>query len=151
MTPLTIRTLMSNAPPTISPKNSVKRALELMRTTDVPELLVMDGRRLVGTVSQRDIWQHCPTSALLLDDEHADDLLAQIRVGGVMTLHPRVITPETPLSEATQLLAGSGRSGLPVVEEGLVVGFLRDTNVMQALAMLVKRDEGPCPNKEGTE
>ena len=151
MTPLTTRTLMSNTPPTISPKNSVKRALDLMRTTDVTELLVMDGRRLVGTVSQRDIWQHCPTSALLLDDQHADDLLAQIRVGGVMTLHPHVITPETPLSEATQLLAESGRSGLPVVEEGIVVGFLRDTSVMQALAMLVKRDEGQCQRKRDTE
>ena len=138
MVPLNIRTLMSNAPATIGPKDSVKRALDLMRTADVVELLVMDAGRLVGTVSERDIWQHCPTSTLLLDDQQAAELLEQFRVGGVMTLHPSVITPETPLSEATQLLAQSGRSGLPVVEEGTVVGFLRETNVMQALAMVVK-------------
>jgi CBS domain-containing protein len=109
-----------------------------MRTADVAELLVIDNGRLVGTVSERDIWQHCPTSALLLDGQQADYLLAQFRIGGVMTLHPSVITPETPLSEAAQLLAQSGRSGLPVVEEGTLIGFLRETDVMQALAMLVK-------------
>ena len=141
MTPLTIRTLMSNIPPTISPKHSVKRALDLMRTADVAELLVMDDGRLVGTVSERDIWRHCPTGTLLLDSQQADYLLAQFRVGGVMTLHPPVITPETPLAEATQLLAQSDRSGLPVIEEGTVVGFLRDTSVMQAFAMLVKSNE----------
>ena len=141
MAPLNIRTLMSNAPATISPKDSVKHALDLMRTADVVELLVMDDGRLVGTVSERDIWQHCPTSALLLDDQQATKLLEQFRVGGVMTLHPPVITPETPLSEAAQLLVQSGRSGLPVVEKGTLVGFLREANVMQALVMLVKNEE----------
>lgn len=87
MAPLTI--LMSNTPPTVSPKNSVNRALDLMRTADVAELLVMDSGRLVGAVSQQDIWQYCPTSALLLDDRQADYLLTQFRVGGVMTLHPQ--------------------------------------------------------------
>ena len=135
---LTIRTVMSNAPPTLSPHHSVKRALDLMRTADVAELLVMDDGRLVGTVSERDIWQHCPTSTLLLADRQAADLLAQFRVGSVMTLHPPVITPETPLSEAAQLLAQCGRSGLPVVEQGRVVGFLRAASVMQTLAMLVQ-------------
>ena len=142
MAPLTIRTVMSNVPATIGPKDSVKRALDLMRTADSIEILVMDDGRLVGTVSERDIWQHCPTSALLLDDQQAADLLEQFRVGGVMTLHPPVITPETPLSEAGQLLTQSGRSGLPVVEEGRVVGFLRETSVMQALIMLVRNEEG---------
>jgi len=141
MVPL-IRSLMSKVPPTIKPQHSVKQALDLMRTADVAELLVMDDGRLVGTVSQQDIWQHCPTSALLLDDRQVDDLLTQFRVGGVMTLHPSVITPETPLSEAAQLLAQCGRSGLPVIEQGTLIGFLREASVMQALAMFIKREEG---------
>lgn len=141
MTPLSIRALMSIAPPTLSPHHSVKRALDLMRTADVTEILVMDDSRLVGTVSQQDIWQHCPSGALLLDDQQTDDLLAQFRVGSVMTLHPPVITPDTPLSEATQLLAQCGRSGLPVLEQGTLIGFLREASVMQALAMFVKREE----------
>lgn len=149
MAPLTIRTLMSNAPPTIRPQHSVKQALDLMRTADVAELLVVDDGRLVGTVSQQDIWQHCPTSALLLDEQQADDLLAQFRVGGVMTLHPPIITPETPLSEAAHLLTHCGRSGLPVVEQGTLVGFLRGASVMQALIMLVRNEE--VPRKADTE
>ena len=141
MIPLTIRTFISNAPAIIRPQDSVKHALDLMRTADIAELLVMDDGRLVGTVSERDIWQHCPMSALLLDDQQAVELLAQFRVGSVMTLHPLVVTPETPLSEAAQLLAQCGRSGLPVVEQGTLIGFLRDTSVMQALALVAKSNE----------
>jgi acetoin utilization protein AcuB len=140
---------MSNAPPTIGPKDSVKRALDLMRTANVADLLVMDGGRLVGIVSEHDIWQHCPTSALLLNDQQANLLLEQFRVGGVMTLHPSVITPETPLFEAAQLLAQSGRSGLPVVEDNTLVGFLREANVMQALALLLKNND-QSTKAEGT-
>jgi predicted transcriptional regulator len=47
----------------------------------------------------------------------------------------------TEVAEAAQLLTHSGRSGLPVVEQGTLVGFLREASVMQALIMLVRNEE----------
>lgn len=88
MPDLSMRAWMTSAPPTIGPKESVKRALTVLRTAKVAELLVVDEGRVVGMVDERDIWEHCPTSALLLDDQQAEALLEQFRVGGVMALHP---------------------------------------------------------------
>ena len=82
-----VRAWMTSAPLTLSPKESLKQARALMRRANVSELLVVDEGRLVGAVSERDIWAHCPTSVLVLDDKQAEELLARIRVGGVMTLH----------------------------------------------------------------
>jgi CBS domain-containing protein len=94
-------------------------------------------------LSERDIWVHCPTSTLLLDEQQAEDLLAHLRVGGVMALHPPTLSPETSLPEAARLLAQSGRLGLAVVEEGIAVGFLTEASVLQAVALLWGPNQSP--------
>jgi len=147
MADLSIQAWITTPPATVSPKESLRQAREVMRTAKVTELLVVDGGKLVGTVSERDIWEHCPTSALVMDNERAEDLLEQFRVGGVMALHPPVITPDTLLPEAARLLAQSGRSGLPVVADGVPVGFLTEISVMQAIALLLG-DDGVLPKAE---
>jgi CBS domain-containing protein len=132
-----IRPLMSNVPPSINPKESLRRARTLMRMAKVEELFVLDDGKLVGTLSEGDIWQHCPTSAVVLDDKQAEELLEQFRVGGVMTLHPPIVTPETTLHEAVQLYGQSGRHGLPVVEDGVPIGLLTEDRVMQTVAAVL--------------
>ena len=137
MRDLSIRTWITPAPPTVSPKENLKQARAKMRAANVAELLVVDDGKLVGTVSDRDIWAHCPTSTLLMDDKHAEELLEQFRVGGVMALHPPVLRPDASVSEAAQVFAACGRSGLPVVEDGLPIGFLTEASVMHAVALLL--------------
>lgn len=148
MSDLSIRTWMTAAPPTIAPKENLKRALALLRTAKVPELLVMDDGRLVGMLNERDIWEHCPTSTLLLDDKRAEELLVQFRVAGVMALHPPVLTPDTLLPDAAQLFAQSGRSGLPIVADGIPVGFLTEASVLQAVALLLENDRSPVKHEK---
>lgn len=148
MKDLSIRTWITPAPPTIGPKENLKRAREKMRVANVAELLVVDDGKLVGTVSERDIWEHCPTSTLLMDDKQADELLEQFRVGGVMALHPPVIHPEASLSEAAQVFAECGRSGLPVIDDGLPIGFLTEASVMHAVVMLLGQESSPTKTQE---
>jgi hypothetical protein len=52
------------------------------------------------------------------------------------------------LPEAAQLFAQSGRSGLPVVENGIPVGFLTEACVLQAVALLLGNDELLVKNKK---
>lgn len=141
MTTLNVRPWIQGSPLTIGPKDSLRRARTLIRTTHVDELLVMDDGRLVGILNEHDMWRHCPTSTLVLAEKQADELLEQIRVGGVMMLHPPIVTPETPLREALQLFAQSGRHALPVVEAGLLVGLLTEESVLHAVAAVLSEIE----------
>ena len=136
-----IRPWMKRAPLTIGPKENLRRARGLMRSANVQELLVVDEDKLVGLLNEQDIWTHCPTSVLVLDEKQANDLLEQIRVGGVMTLHPPVIKPDTPLREALQLFAQTGRHGLPVVDDGALIGLLTEESALQATAAVLKEFE----------
>jgi acetoin utilization protein AcuB len=148
MRDISIHPWITSAPPTIGPKENLKRARAQMRTANVAELLVVDDGKLVGTLSERDIWEHCPTSTVVMDDKQADELLEQFRVGGVMALHPPVLRPDASLAEAAQVFAAGGRSGLPVVEDGTPIGFLTEMSVMHAVAMLLGSESSPPNTKE---
>lgn len=52
-------------------------------------------------------------------------------VADVMTANPIVVTPQTPLKEAIEILAGQKISGLPVVDDtGKLVGVISETDLM---------------------
>ena len=53
-----------------------------------------------------------------------------MRVEDVMTTDVMTVTPETPLKEAARMLVGRGVSGCPVVQNGVVVGVVSETDVV---------------------
>ena len=135
-----IRTWMTSAPPTIGPKESIRRAWALLHSAKAVELLVVDNGKLVGMLNERDIWHHCPTSTLMMDEQRVNELLEQFRVAAVMALHPPVIAPDAQLSDAARLFAESGREGIAVVEDGVPIGFLTEANFVQAAGLLLSDD-----------
>jgi universal stress protein A len=55
------------------------------------------------------------------------------RVKDAMTEHAITVTPETPVAEAARLLRERKIGGLPVIEQGKLVGMITITDVLQAL------------------
>ena len=140
MSQLSVRAWMTSAPPTIGPKENVRRARMLLQTTKALELLVIDNGKLVGMLNERDIWHHCPTSTLVMDEQQVNELLEQFRVGAVMALHPPTIAPDADLAEAAGLFAESGRGGIVVIEDGSPIGFLTEPSFMHAASVLLSGD-----------
>ena len=66
-----------------------------------------------------------------------------MRVEDIMTPSPQVVGPETSLKEVAELLAGNGISGLPVVENGDVLGIVSKSDIVaqeqQAKSELLQR------------
>lgn len=137
MPQFSVHALMTPPPPTISPFESLQHAWTLMRTSHASELLVMDNGKLVGTLSEQDIWHHCPTSAVVLNEQQVEDLLGHVRVAGVMALQPPTITLDTPLHEIALRFTPVKRQPLVVMEDGVPIGVLSEETVLQALASLV--------------
>jgi CBS domain-containing protein len=53
----------------------------------------------------------------------------ELRVGDVMSFNPVVIGPDEPLAEAERLIKTYRVSGLPVVEDGLAIGVVSQTDL----------------------
>ncbi len=65
-----------------------------------------------------------------------------MKVKDVMTKEVRTVTSETPLKEVAEILAELGISGLPVVEDGKVVGVVSEADILF-------KEQGQRPARRG--
>jgi CBS domain-containing protein len=115
-----IRDLMSSNPRTVSSDSSVIEAARMMRDEDVGLVPVVDGDRLVGTVTDRDI-------TIRVVAEQKDPQSTQVRE--VASTDLVTIDPQQDLSEALRLMAQHQVRRLPVVEQGRLVGIVAQADV----------------------
>ena len=123
---------MTRAPVTVSPSDSIRTVRLLMRQGHVRRLPVVEDRRVVGIVTDRDIWERSPAGT---EAEESDgrDLSDHLRVMGIMTLQPVSVAPTLPVVEAAQRLRESHVGALLVVESGVLVGILTKGDLIDAL------------------
>lgn len=127
-----VKEWMSPSPTTADPKVSVSEARELMRRKVIRHLLVTDGERLAGIVTDRDIRLNLPSPATSLSVWEINYLLAKLTVGDVMTKAVITVEPERPIEEAARLMLEHRIGALPVVDGGLLVGILTETDLLRA-------------------
>jgi CBS domain-containing protein len=114
----TVKTCLSQksgAVISVTPAEPVQRALELMKTNRVRSVLVLEGERLAGIITQGD----CAIRVLL---EGRDARTTP--VGEIMTRDPLTVRPEDPLEACMGLMANRNFRHLPVLDGGRVVGVV---------------------------
>src|SRR5262245_47541709 len=99
----------------ISPRATVFEAIEAMSDKHVGALVVLDGRKLVGVVSERDY-----ARKVILRGRSSRESL----VGEIMTSPVLIATPHHTVGECMAVMTEAKVRHLPVVEEGEVVGVL---------------------------
>jgi CBS domain-containing protein len=116
-----IRELMTESPRTVSSDVTVVEAARVMRDDDFGLVPVVDGDRLVGTVTDRDI-------AIRVVAEERDPSSTTVRE--IASADLVTIDPEQELGEALRLMAQHQVRRLPVVEEdGRLVGIVAQADV----------------------
>jgi len=124
-----VRDLMTPTPITIGPLESLQDAMELMHRRRVRHLPVVDGAKLVGLLTDRDLRRAAPSP--LVPTENPGALMEQTTVERVMVKEPQTIAPGQPLREALQLLVDKKYGALPVMEQGRLVGIVTPIDVMR--------------------
>ena len=130
-----VRECMTRNPVTVGPNDSIRKALLLMRHGHVRRLPVVEGKRVVGILTDRDISERSPSGSL--DGGHHDDsqdLSDHLKVMGIMSLLPLSVAPTTPLVDAARELRAHHVGALLVVEDGALVGILTKGDIIDALA-----------------
>jgi CBS domain-containing protein len=110
----TIREVMSTELVAVAPHATVAEAATVMGTGRVGAALVMDGDRLAGIFTERDILR-----ALASDFDAAGHLVSHW-----MTEDPTTLPPGADTGDALGLMLGRGFRHVPVVDEGVVVGIV---------------------------
>jgi acetoin utilization protein AcuB len=123
---------MKADPITVGPHDSFRHAMNLIRQRGIRHLPVVDGGRLVGIVTDRDIRQASPSSATSLEMHELHYLLEKLKVGDVMTTNVVTVTPQTPIDEAARLMLHHRIGSLPVLRGKDLVGIITETDMLQA-------------------
>ena len=119
-----VRDAMTSNPMTIEPGRPVADAARIMKDADTGIVPVVDGDRLVGTITDRDI-------AIRVVAEGKDPQAT--KVDEVASREIVTVDPEQDLDEALRLMAQHQVRRLPVVEEdGRPVGILSQADVARA-------------------
>jgi CBS domain-containing protein len=125
-----VRDVMSRFVVTVRPEDTAWTALELMVSRGVGALVVVEGNRPIGIVTERDILRR------LLRGSGPEELLTLL-VRDVMTKEPIVCTPETPLRDVLRTMVERDFRRMPVVKNGLLEGIVTERDCMVFLLKLL--------------
>jgi CBS domain-containing protein/mannitol/fructose-specific phosphotransferase system IIA component (Ntr-type) len=134
---LTVREMMTERPHTTRPDTPVKEAAREMVRWRVSALPVVevDGR-LVGMLSSRDLVRDLLGSYLQGGQAGADRPTPKPprrTVRDVMTRQVLCVSPDEPLAEVASLMTNKDVERVPVVRDGLLVGFLTRGDIVRKL------------------
>jgi len=105
----------------VRPDDSVYTALQLLAQHEVGALVVMDGDRLVGIVSERDY-----TRKIALQGRSSKDTT----VAEIMTAQVLTVVPGTGTRACMALMSEKKVRHLPVVDKGTVLGMISIRDIM---------------------
>lgn len=107
---------------TVGPETTVADTARRMAERRVGAVLVLDGTRLAGIFTERDVLKAVAEGL---------EAAAGMPVSALMTRHPETIEPGDTTEHAATLMIHGGFRHLPVVEAGTVVGIVSIRDLMR--------------------
>jgi CBS domain-containing protein len=122
--PNTVRDLMTSNPKTIQPSTPIVEAAKLMKAEDVGSLPIVDGDRLTGMLTDRDI-----VIRLVADGKDPQSSTAnEIASRDLVT-----VDPQQSLEEVMRLMSQHQLRRIPVCEEdGRLIGIVAQADIARA-------------------
>jgi CBS domain-containing protein len=129
-----VRDIMETKLVTISASERLSMVEDIMTLGRVRHMPVVQGGRLVGVVSERDLLR----ASLSVLSEHRDAerraFLHVVEISRVMSTPPIVIGPDATIEEAAALMADEKIGCLPVVSGDELIGMITETDVLRWVA-----------------
>jgi CBS domain-containing protein len=118
-----IRDVMTENPTTCPTSATILEVAKVMRDQDVGPVPIVDGERLVGIVTDRDIVVRVIADGRDPSSTTAADIISSDLV---------TVTPDASLDEALQLMSQHQVRRIPVVEGDRLVGIVAQADVARA-------------------
>ncbi|MFQ6135657.1 MAG: CBS domain-containing protein [Candidatus Hydrothermarchaeales archaeon] len=119
----TVKEVMSKNVKTVGPSATVAEAAEAMKKNRVGGLVIVEGNKPVGIITERDI-----VYKIVVERKSVDT-----KVEEIMSKDLRTITEDRKIDDAAKIMAAHLIRRLPVVdEEGGLIGIIAMKDIMKA-------------------
>jgi CBS domain-containing protein len=132
-----VRDYMMSALTTISKDSSLLDAAMTMRRSSIRHLPIVDGDRLVGIITERDVLRCSPSLLSEITQDEYNAIFENTPIARVMTRDPTSVQPDAPIRDAVALMMDRKMGCLPVVENGRLVGILTRSDLLTVLMNLL--------------
>jgi CBS domain-containing protein len=120
----TVREFMTKDVVTIDVQKTVFEAAELMCQREISDLVVVDGKKPIGIVTERDFVRRVVAKRMALD----------CKVSEIMTTPLWVVYADNSLNEAARKMIARKIRRLPVLEKNELVGIITATDFAKHLS-----------------
>ena len=118
----------------VTAESSIHDALQALEESKSSSLLVVEGEKLVGIFTERDVLEKVADRLPQLSDKPVRD---------VMTSNPSVVYETDPVGTAVAAIAVAGHRHVPVLKiDGSVMGIVSPTRVLSFLEAKLDSDQG---------
>lgn len=126
---LTVQQFMTRSPHTIGQDQTLTAAHRMMRDHDIRHLPVLEGGKLVGIVSQRD---------LLIIESLKDVDPDMVKVSEAMSTEVYTVGPDTSVREIASEMATQKYGSAVVMDHGQVIGVFTTVDALRVLYGLLE-------------
>jgi CBS domain-containing protein len=115
--------VMSKPVRTVESNEKLSTALAVMDKHDIGNVVVMEGQKLVGIVTERDVVRQ-----MLKDSRVLQEPVKQVMSQPVITA-----SPDSTVQEALEIMLKNNIRQLPVVQRSGLVGIVTDKDLMRSV------------------
>ena len=133
MDKILIRDWMTSDPFTIHPQQTVPQAHQMMKKKRIRRLPVVENNELIGIVTYGDIREAQPSNATSLSIYELNYLISLLTIDNVMTPDPITVEADSTIAEAAQIMLEYKVGGLPVLDDGNLVGIITETDICRVV------------------
>lgn len=125
-----VRDIMVKEVATLDVNDELSLANDIMRLGRIRHLPVVDGARLVGIISERDLFRSSLAQALGYETKATREIMKTLRIKDVMVTKVITVSPDTELKTAVKMMVDHKIGCLPVVEGDRLVGLVTETDIL---------------------
>jgi len=135
---MTVGDIMTRNIATVHEEDNLELLAKGMREVRIRHLPVVDDGKLVGLITQRDLFLAAASRFEPLAAARTSNIEQMTFVADLMTRDPMSVRPETPVAEAARLMDSHKIGCLPVTEaDGTLVGIVTEADMVRLVILLV--------------
>ena len=126
-----VREIMMGSPVTLKPDETLDLANDVIFLGRIRHIPIVEDGRLVGLLSERDMMGAAATTIFGLKRKSKSALLKSVLIKDVMKRKVVTVKPDTTIKDVAHLMTETQLGGVPVVDEGSLVGLVTTTDILR--------------------
>ena len=133
---ITVKEIMTKDVVAVAPTDRLVHARRQMMDANVGRLPVIDDDELVGMITSKDLMRAFIDFRKNVPEKYQKTQIKEVFVEDIMSSNPSYVSKEMSITEVSKIMMETGYNGLPVVEEGKVVGIITQTDILRLIEKL---------------